>query len=349
MGELELADIAARLYAVPFDDFVAARTAAAKKVAAASPGKGSGAKEHRSLAADVRSLPKPSVAAWTVNMLAVHQPETLTELASLGHSMRAAQSALDAVELRRLSQQRRELLANAVRAAQTVAEQHGRKISGAIATEVEETLRAATADEGAAAAARSGRLLRSLSADGVDVVELAGAVALPSAGRPAAADSLAGTSPSVSRGKTSVPKQAAQKTAQKTKQETKQAARAEDGPVQPRLRAVREAPRAAPPSVIERARSAFAEAEEFAREVAEEALRYGQELDETTALATELAEEARSLRKQLEQTELDLKSARKRQELLTAQAQQAVRAADRARRKEDLARERILRLGNTPD
>jgi hypothetical protein len=350
MGELELADIAARLYAVPFDDFVAARTAAAKKVADASPGKGAGAKEHRSLAAGVRSLPKPSVAAWTVNMLAVHQPETLTELASLGHSMRAAQSALDAVELRRLSQQRRELLANAVRAAQTVAEQHGRKISGAIATEVEETLRAATADEGAAAAARSGRLLRSLSADGVDVVELAGAVALPSAAGPAAADdSLTGTPPSVSRGKTPVPKQAAQKTAQKTKQEAKQAIGAEDDPVQPRLRAVREAPRAAPPSVIERARSAFAEAEEFAREAAEEALRYGRELDETTALATELAEEARSLRKQLEQTELDLKSARKRQELLTAQAQQAIRAADRARRKEDLARERILRLGNTPD
>jgi hypothetical protein len=347
MGELELADIAARLYAVPFDDFVAARTAAAKKVAAASPGKGSGAKEHRSLAADVRSLPKPSVAAWTVNMLAVHQPETLTELASLGHSMRAAQSALDAVELRRLSQQRRELLANAVRAAQTVAEQQGRKISGAIATEVEETLRAATADEGAAAAARSGRLLRSLSADGVDVVELAGAVALPSAARPAAADEFrTGTSPSVSRGTPAVPKQAAEKTAQKTKQK---AARAEDEPVRPRLRAVREAPRAAPPSVIERARSAFAEAEDFAREAAEEALRYGQELDETTSLATELAEEAQSLRKQLEQTELDLKSARKRQELLTAQAQQAIRAADRARRKEDLARERILRLGNTPD
>jgi hypothetical protein len=106
MGELELTGIAARLYALPFDDFVAARAAAAKQVAAAAPGKGSAAKEHRSLAADVRSLPKPSVAAWTVNMLAVHEPETLTELASLGQSMRAAQSALDAVELRRLSQQR---------------------------------------------------------------------------------------------------------------------------------------------------------------------------------------------------------------------------------------------------
>ncbi|MDQ0822750.1 chromosome segregation ATPase [Arthrobacter sp. V4I6] len=350
MGELELAGIAARLYALPFDDFVAARTAAAKEVAASAPGKGAAAKEHRSLAADVRSLPKPSVAAWAVNMLAAHQPETLTELAALGQTMRAAQAALDAAELRRLAHQRRQLLASAVRDAQTVAEQHGRKISGAIASEVEETLRAATADEGAAAAAQSGRLLRGLSADGVDVVELAGAVALPSIAGPAVAGiASTGTSPSTAQGRTKAAKQpaqaampAAQATQQAIRQTTKQ-------PTQPRLRAVREAPRAATPSVLERARAAFTAAEEYAREAAEDALRSGQELDETRALTSELAEAARSLRKQLEQTELDLKSARKRQELLAAQAQQAVRAADRARRQEDLARERVLRLGNTPD
>jgi hypothetical protein len=339
MEELELAGIAARLYALPFDDFVAARTAAAKEVAT-SAGKGSAAKEHRSLAADVRSLPKPSVAAWTVNMLAAHQPETLTELAALGRTMRAAQSALDAAELRRLAQQRRQLLASAVRDAQAVAEQHGRKISGAIATEVEETLRAATADEGAAAAAQSGRLLRGLSADGVDVVELAGAMALPSIAAPTPAPAPApaetastGTSRSTGQDRTKAAKQQAQATKQ---------------PTQPRLRAVREAPRPATPSALERARAAFTEAEEYAREAVEDALRYEQELEETKALASELAAAAHSLRKQLEQTELDLKSARRRQELLAAHAQQAARAADRARRKEDLARERVLRLGNTP-
>src|SRR5687767_2162901 len=49
MGELELEGIAARLYALPFDDFVAARTAAAKEVAASAPAKGPAAKENRSL------------------------------------------------------------------------------------------------------------------------------------------------------------------------------------------------------------------------------------------------------------------------------------------------------------
>ncbi|WP_426976057.1 hypothetical protein ACQCSU_14910 [Pseudarthrobacter sp. O4] len=337
MGELELAGIAARLYALPFDDFVAARTAAAKEVAAAS-GKGITATDQRSLAADVRSLPKPSVAAWTVNMLAARQPETLRELAALGQSMRAAQSALDAAELRKLAQHRRQLLAAAVRDAQAVAAQQGRKISGAIATEVEETLRAATADEGAAEAVRSGRLLRGLSADGVDVVDLAGAVALPSLAIPAASVAVPSKVPSSS----SAPAGArATKHAAPKHAVPKQAA-------QPRLRAVREESRAPAPSALERAREALDQAEQSAREATEEALRYGQELDEARALAAGLAEAALTLRKQLEQTELDLKSARKQHELVAAQAQRAVRASDRARRKEDLARERVLRLGNTP-
>lgn len=328
MGEQELAGIAARLYALPFDDFVSARTAAAKEVAAAAPG--ISAQGARSLAADVRSLPKPSVAAWTVNMLAAHQPEPLRALAELGQSMRAAQSALDAAELRQLAQQRRQLLASAVRDARVVAEQHGRKISDAIATEVEETLRAATADDGAAAATQSGRLLRGLSADGVDVVDLAGAVALPAFAIPAPAPAPVPATPVApgppAKGKDRPAKQ----------------------PTQPRLRAVREEPRTTTPPALERARAVFDEAQQGAQEAAEEASRYGQELDEVKAQATKLANTAAALKKQLEQTELDLKSARKRQELLTAQTQQAARAADRARRQEDLARERVLRLGNTP-
>ena len=66
-----------------------------------------------------------------------------------------------------------------MKAAQALAARHGRAISAAVATEVEQTLRAATADPGAAAAVQSGCLLRALSADGVDVVDLAGAVAVP--------------------------------------------------------------------------------------------------------------------------------------------------------------------------
>ncbi|BCW65775.1 hypothetical protein NicSoilB4_05380 [Arthrobacter sp. NicSoilB4] len=317
MGDQGLADVAAQLYALPFDEFVSARTAAAKDAAAA--------KELRSFAAEVRSLPKPSVAAWTVNMLAARRPETLRDLAGLGQSMRAAQSSLDAPELRRLGQERRQLLSGAVKEAQAVTEQLGRKISGAIAAEVEATLRAATADAGAAAAVQSGRLLRALSADGVDVVDLSGAVALPGLVVPA------GPAPSPSD--EAVPT------------ETTRPNEAE----QPRLRAVRPEPRKTSPSALERARSLLQEAEEAAEAAALEARQDEEELASLTALTTELSDTARRLRGQLAQCEQELKAAGKRRELALAEAQQAARAAEKARRTADLARERVLRLGNTPD
>src|SRR6478735_9511759 len=181
MSNRELAGIAAQLYALPLNNFVAGRTAEAKALLAGQPA----TPELRSRAAEVRALPKPSVSAWAVNMLAWHRPKALRELAELGLAMRQAQDDLDAGTLRSLVGERRKLLAGAVEAVRAVAEQQGRKISATIATEVEQTLRAATADEGAAAAVRSGRLLRALTADGVDVVDLDGAVALPGAPGPA--------------------------------------------------------------------------------------------------------------------------------------------------------------------
>ena len=320
MGEQGLAEVAAQLYALPFDDFVAARTAAAKDAAAT--------KRQGSLAAEVRSLPKPSVAAWTVNMLAARRPETLRELTGLGRSMRAAQSSLDAPELRRLGQERRLLLGSAVKAAQAVAEQQGRMISRAIAAEVEETLRAATADEGAAAAVQSGRLLRGLSADGVDVVDLSGAVALPGLMAPAAATPAPARASGV-----------AVRSGTPARQEAEQ----------PRLRAVRQEIRRTTPSALERARALLKDAEEAARAAAGEARKHEEELASSTTLTTELSDTVRKLREQLAQGEQELKAARKRRELAAAQAQQAARAADKSRRTEDLARERVLRFGNTPD
>ncbi|WP_346960832.1 hypothetical protein [uncultured Arthrobacter sp.] len=318
MAKPELADIAAQLYAMPFDAFVAGRNAAAKDMLSATPA----TPELRSRAAEVRSLPKPSVGAWAVNMLAWQRPEILRDLAELGFAMRRAQADLDAAALRSLSRERRTLLAGAVDAARAVAEQQGRKISGSIAAEVEQTLRAATADEGAAAAVRSGRLLRALSADGVDVVDLDGAVAVPEAGgaMPAAA-----SPPGLSRRASAPP--------------------AAD---QPRLRAVRQERAAPTPSARQRAQAALQEAADDARSSAAEADRTGAELQDANEDVAALAGEARRLKEQLEQAEAGLRQARRRAESAAAAAQQAARAADKARRREDLARERVLRLGNTP-
>ncbi|QDY89262.1 hypothetical protein E7Y32_02810 [Arthrobacter sp. UKPF54-2] len=324
MTDRELAGIAAQLYAQPFDNFVAARTAAAKALLAGQPA----TPELRSRAAEVRALPKPSVSAWAVNMLAWHRPEALRDLAELGHAMRAAQTALDAATLRSLAGERRKLLAGAIGAARAVAEQHGRKISGTVATEVEQTLRAATADEGAALAVRSGRLLRALTADGVDVVELAGAVAVPDSPGPAtpAAPRVPPAAPEAAAAAGSVP----------------------SPPARPRLRAVGQERPAPSPSARERALAALEQASDASRASAAEADLAAAELGEAAAAAEAQAQQAAALREQLARAETGLREARKRLDQASAAAQQAARAADKDRRREDLARERVLRLGNTP-
>jgi hypothetical protein len=342
MGSRELsgiAGIAGPLYALPYGEFVAARTAAAKGVSSV----GVTPAEQRALAADVRALPKPSLAAWAVNMLAAHHPEILRELAELGESMQAAQSALDAAALRRLAQERRRLLAGAVTTAQLLATQQGRTIGAPVATEVEQTLRAATADPGAAAAVQSGCLLRALSADGVDVVDLAGAVAVPGSlpGRATGSGGAPGTVDGGMAGDgTELPARAARGGA---------TAGGQPPAKKPLLRAVGSARMAPSPSAVERARSGLQAAEESAAAANEEARRAAAELADATSEISRLGDETRQLRRRLELAEAGLKDARKRHELAAALAQQTARAADRQRRREVLARERVLRLSNTPE
>ena len=334
MGEQQLADIASALYRLPLEGFVAARTAAAKTAAADS---------GRDLADSVRSLPKPSAAAWAVNMMAVHRPDALSELETLGAAMRSAQEELDAGALRALSQERRQLLTRVMGTAREVAEQQGRKISAAVAAEVEATLRAATVDEGAASAVRSGRLLRILSADGVDRVDLRDAVAVPGApAQPAVPTSGSGLSAGA-QGAPGTPKHGLPK-----------AAPPDSPPVvgtaeRPRLKAVGTKRPAPAPSAVERAAARLSEAEEASRSAAEEARQRTADFDEAETALTRLGDEARSLRARLKTVEEEFELARRRRESAAAQMKLAARAAEKGQRAEVLARERVLRLRNTPD
>lgn len=320
MDDKALAAIAFELYALPFDEFVAARTAAAKTAA------GSG----KELPAAVKALPKPSVAAWTVNMMAIHEPGLLAQLGGLGERMRAAQASLDAAALRELARERRTLLGAAVETARSVAERHGRSISGTIAADVERTLQAMTADEGATAAVQSGMLVQSLSADGVDSVDLDGAVAVP--------------------GAVPVPRTTGQPAAALGQEERTTAERpAPQKADQPRLKAVRETPRPASPSALEKAIANLALAKASEEESARLAADRQRQLEDTEAEVSELSGETRELRVRLKAVEEQLGSARKNLGAAAAEAKQAARAADKARRSAMLAQERVLRLGNTRD
>lgn len=329
MDEEALAGIANGLYACPLDDFVAARTAAAKEAAGRDKG----------LGAAVRGLAKPSVGAWAVNMLVLHRPDVLDELADLGTRMRAAQASLDAPALRDLGRERRTLLASAVDAARTVAGSQGRQLSDTVAGDVEETLRALTADEGAAAAVRSGRLLKTLSADGVSAADLDGMVAVPGAlpATPAAAHPVLASVPTSGNSDT-------ENSRPGKKQRTTPEAGSQPRPTRPRLEAVRQTPRPASPPLLERARAALEVAEEEASEAAGHAVDLQAEAEQTTADIARLQEETADLRGRLKTAEAELDQSKKRLAAVAAEAKQAARAADKAARAAVLAQERVLRL-----
>ena len=329
MDDDQLAGIADTLYSTSLDDFVAVRAAAAKAAAAGD----------KALGAAVLKLPKPSVAAWAVNMLARDKPDVLAGLADLGHRMQAAQANLDAAALRGLARERRTLLAAAVDIARTVSTDHGRTISGAMATDVEETLRALTADPGAAGAVRSGLLLKTLAADGVNAVDLDGATAVPGATAPAGVSSASRAEPASDELADTEPLQ---------KRPTPEPAKA-PARTKPRLEAVRQTPRAASAPALDRAKESLARARAEEARTAQLAADLLEQSERSRATVADLETETGQLRSRLKEAEEQLAAERKALAAGAAEAKQAARAAAKAERTAMLAQERVLRLGNTRD
>ena len=157
----QLDAIAVELYALPPDDFTAARNA---RAAAAD----------RSLAARVKTLRKPTAAAWAVDLLA--RDGQLAEALELAGALREAQDDLDGAELARLSRQRRALVAALATQAVDLAAERGVAVSAAARADVEKTINAAVMDAAAAAAVMTARLVRPLEASGFDAVDVSDAV-----------------------------------------------------------------------------------------------------------------------------------------------------------------------------
>jgi hypothetical protein len=157
----QLDAIAVELYALPPDDFTSARNA---RAAAAD----------RSLAAQVKTLRKPTAAAWAVDLLA--RDGQLAEALELAGALREAQDDLDGAELARLSRQRRALVAALATQAVDLAAERGVSVSASARADVEKTINAAVMDAAAAAAVMTARLVRPLEASGFDAVDVSDAV-----------------------------------------------------------------------------------------------------------------------------------------------------------------------------
>lgn len=154
---MDLREVAGELYAAAPGDFIAQRNAAA-------------AQADRPTAKQIKTLRKPSASAAAINALVREHPELVGDVLDIGSRMRDAFASRDRAEIRSLTQERQRLLQRAT---------DGLDLSPAVQREVEETLQAAVIDPAAAAAVRSGMLVRALESTGLEQVDVSDAVALP--------------------------------------------------------------------------------------------------------------------------------------------------------------------------
>ncbi|MBV9660878.1 MAG: hypothetical protein JO337_06950 [Acidimicrobiales bacterium] len=165
---MNLDEAANELYRLDPAEFTTRRDAVARELRQAG---------DRELAGAVKALRRPSAGASVVNRLVWAQPDELGRLLQLGNEMRRAQASLAADELRALRRQRQQLVAALAQEALRLAVEAGHSVSAATEREVESTLDAAWADEDAGAAVGTGRLIRALRRQGMEPVDLDGAVA----------------------------------------------------------------------------------------------------------------------------------------------------------------------------
>lgn len=168
---MDLGDVLVDLYLQAPADFVPVRTERMR--AAREQGNADQARQ-------IGRLPKPSASAWLINLLSARRSAEIDQIVELGSAMREAEKDLAAADLRLLGKQRLLLIRSIARLGRDLAAEAGHRISAAALAEVEQTLQAAMSDQAAADAVRSGRLVRALSSNGIDPVDLDGAVAAPS-------------------------------------------------------------------------------------------------------------------------------------------------------------------------
>src|SRR3954453_920905 len=155
---MDFDEVADELYEVPPEEFSALRTARQDEARAGG---------DKVLARAIGTLPKPSTAAWGSNLLVRTQRPEIEGLVERGGLLREAQDNLAGDQMRALSSQRSQLVSALTRQAAALARARGRRISSAVADQVEETLRAAMADPEAGEALLTGRLTSTMSYSGL--------------------------------------------------------------------------------------------------------------------------------------------------------------------------------------
>ncbi len=263
----QLLEIADELYGLPQDEFTPARDARAREL-----------KADKELAAAVKKLKKPSVAAWVVNLFVRRESDQVEQVIAVGTALREAQEGMDGAELRALTRQRRQLTSAVTQQARARAGDEGVKVTQAVADQVEATLTAALLDPECAQAVRSGLLTAALSSTGVGSGDVAAAVALP--------DALGFTATSTS-GEPAAPPEL----------------HVVPGDEKARQREEAESAVAAAQETVDEAASALAEATRVVEELQARSLQLQSEIDELRRKLSELESAAEETDEELEEAE----------------------------------------------
>lgn len=326
---MDLHEAAQELYAVLPRDFTSARTSLVRVA------KEDGNKE---LAQEIGRLPKPAAGAWAINMLAAHRPEVIDGVVRFGASLRAAQEEADAAAFRELSQQRQGQLTSAVHAAKDLADELGAPLSAAAASDVEQTLRAAMADAGAARAVGTGRLVRGLSGSGFESVDLTDAVAAASAEDIAGSGSAAGTEAGPAAEPVRKKAAAAKETADKAKEPKEQAPKEQATSLADRRAAKRLA-------ALKQAQDEFQAADREAQDAEKKASEAWEAVNELARRRSDVEAEIAEVKKRLASLEADLVGLARDADSAESGKKLAVRTATQLRRSADQAQRRVDRLG----
>jgi hypothetical protein len=155
---MDLDSVADELYGLTPSDFTARRDARAAEA---------GRADDRELAAAIKSLRRPTSAAWLANILVRERHDRVVNMLQLGAALRDAQARLANTELRSLSKEGRRGLAVLVDDALHLARDRSEAVSGAVSRGLRETLEAALLDPTAASALAAGRLTAALRYSGL--------------------------------------------------------------------------------------------------------------------------------------------------------------------------------------
>ncbi|MGY1826879.1 MULTISPECIES: hypothetical protein [unclassified Blastococcus] len=304
---MDLDEVADELYAVPPEEFVALRKARQDEARAEG---------DKALAKEIGGLPKASAAAWACNVLVREQRTEIEGLVELGELLREAQENLAGDQLRALDVQRRQLLTALTRQARALAHAQGHPVSASVATQVEETLRAAMSDPEAGRALLTGRLTSPMSYSGMGTTVARPDLRLVHPPRPKPAEKLARPPARAKR------EEAGESAAARRRRAEEERARAAEEKRRRELAAAQEA--------VDRAEAAAAEAaevlEEHRRATAELAARE----QELRARVDELADQLADAERQAGDAAAALRREERRRAGAERDAAEAAEARDRA-------------------